>query len=377
MPGKFISSLAAAAVLLLFFLPWVTVGGNGAAAGQFFGYELALGGGGVAGPTLWLVPLAAVVVLALLFLAIMNGRLTTVAGFGQGAAALVGLLVLGWQWWQIENEPGGFSAISLQPALWATIAALLLIPVGLVLDQVAARRQRPQRPAPVIAPRHLGHVGNRPPAGVRTIVDWPDEGGQPDFGDNSRPQPGAKTIVDDPPARAPIPSTASLGPGSPLPKRDLATDVGLDAAESMPARRHRPQKTDLSTDFGDDSLPPGRLSPKTEVLQPEPGLLAWLVIRSGEPMGKQFRLRRATTIGRDPDSDIHIDDTAVSGKHAHVKIEDGHFFIYDRGSANGVLVYEPESDRWQKVERHELKDGTQIKLGRTVLHLMTLAVDDQ
>ncbi|HEX6385376.1 MAG TPA: FHA domain-containing protein, partial [Anaerolineae bacterium] len=76
-----------------------------------------------------------------------------------------------------------------------------------------------------------------------------------------------------------------------------------------------------------------------------------------------------------PNNDIQVEDPAVSGKHAEVKIEDGRFFVYDCSSTNGILVYTLESDHWEKVERHEIKDGTRIKLGRTLFHLMALTVE--
>jgi hypothetical protein len=358
MGGKFISGPAATLVLLLFFLPWVTVSCSGVPVGEFSGYDLALGGGELEGePLFWLIPLAAVVTLGLLFMARRNSDLAGKAGWGQATAAVVALLVLLTKWLQVRNEAEGVFEILIEPALWGTLLGLLAVVVGAALE-IARSRQQP-----------FGGLG--PPGGARPIARPRNLSAPPD-----RPPPGAVIIADMEPRDVVwVPPTASLADAPGVPAADLSDNGGL----AMPGAAVPPQpdqglKKDFPSENGPDA-PPRRLSAKTEVLPSEPELLAWLVVRQGEQTGKQFRLGESTLIGRDPDNDIVIEDTAISGKHARVQVEDGRFFIYDHGSTNGVLIYRPDSDRWQKVERYELKDGTQIKLGRTVLHLMTLAVN--
>lgn len=60
------------------------------------------------------------------------------------------------------------------------------------------------------------------------------------------------------------------------------------------------------------------------------------------------------TIGRDPDNDIRIDDSAASTHHARLQIEpskflEGHedIFIEDLGSTNGTMVNDENVDRCQ------------------------------
>ena len=350
MKGRYISGPAAVFVLLLFFLPWVTIACNGVRLGQFSGYQLAAGGEVDGDPLLWLIPLMAIIAVALLAVAVQNKQWHERAGWGQVAAAGVGLAVLLWKGIQLSSaEAPGFELV-IEPALWGTLLGLLLVGVGAALEIARARQGRrkfvpgafaggPQ----MIPASRFPRVQNQPPAQI------------------------FKTMVDDKPIKqAHIPSTAPLE-GEASEKTGSATDLGLDTLESTAKSYAGAVKTDL---FDPKE---GKLSPKTEVLKFEPEVLAWLVVSEGEHVGKRYRLRMTTTIGRDPDCDVRIEDTAISGKHAQVEVEDGRFMLYDRNSTNGVFIYQANNDRWQRTEETELKDGARIKLGRTVLHLMTLS----
>jgi hypothetical protein len=112
-------------------------------------------------------------------------------------------------------------------------------------------------------------------------------------------------------------------------------------------------------------------SQKTEVLHSTPDASAWLVIGSDERRGEQFRLLADTSLGRDVVNDIVIDDTAMSNVHARIRGDHGRFFIFDQNSTNGVFIFDTAANRWEKRDNYELKNGDQIKIGRTVLHFMT------
>lgn len=113
---------------------------------------------------------------------------------------------------------------------------------------------------------------------------------------------------------------------------------------------------------------PGPVSAaKTEMLGGSPPSFAWLVIRKGPRAGHIFRLNtEVTTIGRDPQCDIILDDEAISRQHAKVRVEknqDGEpqFFIYDLATSNGTKV------NGQAILKQPLSDGDSVEIGRTEL----------
>lgn len=118
-------------------------------------------------------------------------------------------------------------------------------------------------------------------------------------------------------------------------------------------------------------MPSGGGARKTEALRPKgPRILAMLVGLDGAPgiAGQIFRLDtlEATTIGRDYECDIVVDEPAVSRRHATVKLEEidkgrMQFFIQDLATENGTVV------NGQKVIKHYLNENDRITLGRATL----------
>ena len=102
---------------------------------------------------------------------------------------------------------------------------------------------------------------------------------------------------------------------------------------------------------------------------------AMLVIERGASAGKQFPLNhQESNIGRwdadggvFPDVDLDSDDpeAKVSRKHARISVRDGQFAIEDLGSTNGTFVN--RGRRLKPGERHPLKDGDEIIVGKTFL----------
>ncbi len=65
----------------------------------------------------------------------------------------------------------------------------------------------------------------------------------------------------------------------------------------------------------------------------------YLVTIQGTGLGEKFTLRPgATTIGRDPSSDIVMAEHGISREHCCVEGRDGAFFVTDRGSTNGTYL---------------------------------------
>lgn len=80
---------------------------------------------------------------------------------------------------------------------------------------------------------------------------------------------------------------------------------------------------------------------------------------------KKFKLdKRTLRIGRDPDSDIFIDNTVVSSAHAVIEVtkdpqsEKGpEYYIEDLKSTNSTFVND------EKITRHKLKHNDMIRIG--------------
>lgn len=80
----------------------------------------------------------------------------------------------------------------------------------------------------------------------------------------------------------------------------------------------------------------------------------------GSPAGAVFPLGSArVTIGRNPDSDIFLDDVTVSRNHAEVLSGEGGFELRDLGSLNGTYV-----NRRRIEGRARLHEGDELQIGK-------------
>jgi len=100
---------------------------------------------------------------------------------------------------------------------------------------------------------------------------------------------------------------------------------------------------------------------------------ASLVVLKGAEIGRDFRLRRGTTvIGRGLDTDVRLPDDLASREHARLEYtwdpaaQVSSFVLIDQGSTNHTFVNS------HRVERVELKDGDKIRIGGTVLKFVLL-----
>ncbi|MEV7773740.1 ATP-binding cassette domain-containing protein [Kitasatospora sp. NPDC086791] len=69
---------------------------------------------------------------------------------------------------------------------------------------------------------------------------------------------------------------------------------------------------------------------------------------------------RAYHLGRDPTSEIVLDDPRVSWHHAIVRATDGHWLVEDVGSTNGTY------DEGHRVSREDIGPGTRLRFGDPV-----------
>ncbi len=93
---------------------------------------------------------------------------------------------------------------------------------------------------------------------------------------------------------------------------------------------------------------------------------ACVVVIYGPELGKRLQLGTAPfTIGRSSKSDLFLDQESVSRNHARISFDGTQYWIADLQSTNGTFVNdEPARDQ-------RLRDGDQIRVGRSILKFMT------
>jgi diguanylate cyclase (GGDEF)-like protein len=134
-----------------------------------------------------------------------------------------------------------------------------------------------------------------------------------------------------------------------------------------------------------DSLFPGR---RTTVAihseRPKANGKPLLIVISGPGMGERVELaEHDVEIGRSDQCTLCINSDQISRRHASVLRIAGHYVVTDLKSTNGTYVNE------EKIKTTQLKDGDQIRVGKTVIkytespveqeyfeHIMNLASQD-
>ena len=92
---------------------------------------------------------------------------------------------------------------------------------------------------------------------------------------------------------------------------------------------------------------------------------AMLVVKRGPNAGSRFPLHQAvTSAGRDPRSDIFLDEVTVSRRHAEFRSERGELQVVDICSLNGTYV------NGQLIDSAVLTDGDEIQMGKFRLVLL-------
>ena len=90
----------------------------------------------------------------------------------------------------------------------------------------------------------------------------------------------------------------------------------------------------------------------------EPGQ-ALLLVKHGPNAGSTFLIEAdSTSVGRNPQSDVFLDDVSVSRTHAEIRRRDDGFTIHDLGSMNGTYVNR------ERVEMTKLAQHDEVQIGR-------------
>src|SRR5258708_12713857 len=89
-------------------------------------------------------------------------------------------------------------------------------------------------------------------------------------------------------------------------------------------------------------------------------------IEEGKEPGRVYQMHKdSLSIGRSRESDIFLEDLAVSRLHASiVSLGNGNYALKDEGSANGTKV---NGQLLNKYQTCPLQEGHTIQLGQTVL----------
>ncbi|MDE0161494.1 MAG: FHA domain-containing protein [Acidimicrobiaceae bacterium] len=83
------------------------------------------------------------------------------------------------------------------------------------------------------------------------------------------------------------------------------------------------------------------------------------VVNQGPKAGARYALDSdVVSVGRDPDSDIFLDDITVSRRHAEVARDGARYSIRDAGSLNGTYVNR------RLVDEGELNEGDEVQVGK-------------
>jgi len=83
-----------------------------------------------------------------------------------------------------------------------------------------------------------------------------------------------------------------------------------------------------------------------------------LVVRKGPQPGERFFLDRARlTVGRDPESDIFLNDMTVSRIHSVLECSASGVHVTDSGSLNGTYL------NGELVDSAQLADGDVLQIG--------------
>ena len=96
------------------------------------------------------------------------------------------------------------------------------------------------------------------------------------------------------------------------------------------------------------------------------GRLGVVRVEEGKEPGRIYEVRKESlSIGRSRESDIFLEDLAVSRLHASIiNTGSGNYILKDEGSANGTKV---NGQLVSPKQTYPLQEGDKIQLGQTVL----------
>lgn len=132
-------------------------------------------------------------------------------------------------------------------------------------------------------------------------------------------------------------------------------DIEVEGAPCPRCRQEEPTESFSPVDAGEKELTEEQLA-AAELL---------LVVHKGPEVGERFYIDRPRlTIGRDPESDIFLNDITVSREHAQLSYTGESVTVRDAGSLNGTYV------NGIRVEEAVLRAGDVLQIGRFQMALL-------
>jgi pSer/pThr/pTyr-binding forkhead associated (FHA) protein len=83
----------------------------------------------------------------------------------------------------------------------------------------------------------------------------------------------------------------------------------------------------------------------------------------GRPIRSYTFSQKQVSVGRDPDSDIFLDNAGVSRNHAKFELTAGGFVVEDLGSANGTFLND------EQISKKQVADDDIVRVGKFALWL--------
>jgi diguanylate cyclase (GGDEF)-like protein len=93
---------------------------------------------------------------------------------------------------------------------------------------------------------------------------------------------------------------------------------------------------------------------------------ACIIVIYGPELGKRVQLGTAPfEIGRSSKNDLFLDQESISRHHARITFDGTQYWVADNNSTNGTYVND------EAVREQRLRDGDQVRIGRSILKFMT------
>ena len=252
------------------------------------------------------------------------------------------------------NTPsGGAGTGGNQPAWDATLAAQ---------QPAASQAQDPWGPPPASSTQQGGPVwgmpGSNPAQQQQAPTSYGGSGSGQAWSQSNQAAP-AQQAWGQPPQQQPssTPSPATGGnQGMPSWQQGSGYGQGQGQAFGSPAMGQ-----DAATLFGSSDNDRTMLRPSS----PQ-GTTGIVRVEEGKEPGRVYEVRKdELSIGRSRESDIFLEDLAVSRLHAKIlSMGNGNYALKDEGSANGTKV---NGQLVNKYQTYPLQEGDKIQLGQTVL----------